>query len=167
MEGVYVGLGANLGAARQTLAEALRELGELPSTRVIKASSFYASAPLDAQGPDYVNAVAELSTALQPHELLQLRPTLASLNVGAVRASAGASVLRERAALNGHMRRALAETLECLARCRRPDVPLYSRRRRVRRLSGVDFGVVRRRPSASTCGWWRDGYAARSEGALS
>ena len=70
-ESVYVGLGANLGAARDTLTRALKQLGELPSTRVVEVSSFYATAPVDAQGPNYINAVAELSTELQPRELLQ------------------------------------------------------------------------------------------------
>ena len=70
-ERVYIGLGANLGAARETLAQALQQLGNLPSTRAVAVSSYYATAPVDAQGPDYVNAVAELSTELQPRELLQ------------------------------------------------------------------------------------------------
>ena len=71
LECVYIGLGANLGAARDTLARALQQLGELPSTRVVAISSFYVTAPIDAQGPDYINAVAELSTELQPRQLLQ------------------------------------------------------------------------------------------------
>lgn len=66
----YVGLGANLGDAQQTLRRALQALGALPQTRVQAASGFYRSAPIDAAGPDFVNAVARLHTALAPHALL-------------------------------------------------------------------------------------------------
>lgn len=66
----YVALGANLGDAQATLRQALRDLGTLARTRLVRASSLYQSAPVDAAGPDFVNAVAELSTALSPHELL-------------------------------------------------------------------------------------------------
>jgi 2-amino-4-hydroxy-6-hydroxymethyldihydropteridine diphosphokinase len=70
-ERVFVGLGANLGDARATLEAALQQLGALPATRLVAISSFYRSAPVQAQGPDFVNAVAELATALEPHELLR------------------------------------------------------------------------------------------------
>jgi len=66
----YVGLGANLGAAAATVRAALQALDALPQTRLVRASSLYRSAPVDAQGPDFINAVAELQTALSPHELL-------------------------------------------------------------------------------------------------
>ena len=66
----YVGLGANLGDARASIVVALAELAQLPQTRVTAASSLYASAPVDAGGPDFVNAVAALDTDLGPHALL-------------------------------------------------------------------------------------------------
>ncbi len=66
----YVGLGANLGDPRAALGQALVELGRLPRTRVVCVSSLYRSAPVDASGPDFLNAVAELQTALGPYELL-------------------------------------------------------------------------------------------------
>ncbi|MBI2744253.1 MAG: 2-amino-4-hydroxy-6-hydroxymethyldihydropteridine diphosphokinase [Burkholderiales bacterium] len=66
----YVALGANLGDAPATLRQALNDLGTLPHTRLVRASSLYRSAPVDSSGPDYVNAVAELSTALGPYDLL-------------------------------------------------------------------------------------------------
>jgi 2-amino-4-hydroxy-6-hydroxymethyldihydropteridine diphosphokinase len=65
-----IGLGANLGEARQTLLNALAELAGLPWTQVDAVSLFYKTAPVGASGPDYVNAVALLSTALGPLELL-------------------------------------------------------------------------------------------------
>lgn len=66
----YVGLGANLGDAVQALRSAVEALDQIPSTRVGAVSSLYQTSPLASSGPDYVNAVAELSTALNAPELL-------------------------------------------------------------------------------------------------
>jgi len=66
----YVGLGANLGDAHAAVAQALHDLGTLPRTQLMQASSLYRSAPVEATGPDYLNAVAELRTGLGPYELL-------------------------------------------------------------------------------------------------
>jgi 2-amino-4-hydroxy-6-hydroxymethyldihydropteridine diphosphokinase len=67
----YVGLGANLGEPLAALQAALRALGALPGTRLVRNSRIYRSAPVDAGGPDYLNAVAELETALAAPELLR------------------------------------------------------------------------------------------------
>jgi 2-amino-4-hydroxy-6-hydroxymethyldihydropteridine diphosphokinase len=69
-ERVFVGLGANLGDAAASVRKALADLAALPETTLVAASSLYRSAPLDAGGPDYVNAVAELRTVLSPEALL-------------------------------------------------------------------------------------------------
>lgn len=69
-ERVFVGLGANLGDPAAALKAALAALGALPATRLVARSPLYRSAPVDAGGPDYLNAVAELSTALEPETLL-------------------------------------------------------------------------------------------------
>ncbi|HYN61794.1 MAG TPA: 2-amino-4-hydroxy-6-hydroxymethyldihydropteridine diphosphokinase [Rubrivivax sp.] len=66
----FVGVGANLGDAAATVRAALRTLGDLPQTRLIACSSLYRSAPLQAHGPDFVNAVAELCTTLPALALL-------------------------------------------------------------------------------------------------
>jgi 2-amino-4-hydroxy-6-hydroxymethyldihydropteridine diphosphokinase len=66
----YVGLGANLGDAAAALASAVAALRALPSTRLVRTSSLYRSAAVDAAGPDYLNAVVELQTTLAPHALL-------------------------------------------------------------------------------------------------
>jgi 2-amino-4-hydroxy-6-hydroxymethyldihydropteridine diphosphokinase len=66
----YVALGANLGDALATVRQALHDLDALPKTRRTRASALYRSAPVDASGPDYINAVAELRTRLSAHELL-------------------------------------------------------------------------------------------------
>lgn len=67
----YVGLGANLGDARQAVTAALQQLGQLSGTKVCCHSALYRSRPVDATGPDFINAVAELSTALPAPELLE------------------------------------------------------------------------------------------------
>ncbi|MEY2677609.1 MAG: hypothetical protein RLZ00_301 [Pseudomonadota bacterium] len=66
-----VALGANLGDAVTTVQQALRDVGSLPYTQLFKASSLYRSAPYEAQGPDFINAVALVHTQLSPLDLLQ------------------------------------------------------------------------------------------------
>ena len=65
-----VALGANLGDAADTVQQALHKLAALPETRLVSASSLYRTAPYEAQGPDFINAVALLDTQLEPHALL-------------------------------------------------------------------------------------------------
>jgi 2-amino-4-hydroxy-6-hydroxymethyldihydropteridine diphosphokinase len=65
-----VALGANLGDAVVTVQQALRDVAGLPETQLFKASSLYRSAPYEAQGPDFINAVALLQTQLSPLKLL-------------------------------------------------------------------------------------------------
>jgi 2-amino-4-hydroxy-6-hydroxymethyldihydropteridine diphosphokinase len=66
----FVALGANLGDAQAALRAALDGLARLPGTALIAVSSFYRTAPVDSDGPDYLNAVARLRTACAPLELL-------------------------------------------------------------------------------------------------
>lgn len=66
----YVGLGANLGNAAQAVTDAIAALDGLPGTRVLRRSSLYRSAPHEATGPDYINAVVALNTHLTAPELL-------------------------------------------------------------------------------------------------
>ncbi|MFL6673301.1 MAG: 2-amino-4-hydroxy-6-hydroxymethyldihydropteridine diphosphokinase [Massilia sp.] len=66
----YVGIGANLGDARANVDDALARLARLPASRLLRASSRYRSAPIDSSGDDYINAVACIDTALDPHQLL-------------------------------------------------------------------------------------------------
>jgi 2-amino-4-hydroxy-6-hydroxymethyldihydropteridine diphosphokinase len=69
-ERIFIGLGANLGDARGAVRQALTALEALPRSSVHARSSLYRSAPVNASGPDYVNAVAEMRSALDPAELL-------------------------------------------------------------------------------------------------
>ncbi|MGD9772805.1 2-amino-4-hydroxy-6-hydroxymethyldihydropteridine diphosphokinase [Diaphorobacter sp.] len=66
----WIGLGANLGDARAALRAAVHALAALPGTQLAQVSSLYRSAPVDAGGPDYLNAVIRLQTTLAPLALL-------------------------------------------------------------------------------------------------
>ena len=66
----YVGIGGNLGDAQATVQRAITALGQLPGTRRVACSSLYRSAPVDAGGPDFINAVAALETTLTAPALL-------------------------------------------------------------------------------------------------
>jgi len=66
----YVGLGANQGDLAGTLNAAIEALKTVEQSRFVAASPFYRSAPIDAPGPHYLNAVACLDTTLEPYALL-------------------------------------------------------------------------------------------------
>ena len=68
---VYVGLGANLGDRGQALQAAVHAMAALPGTQLQGVSSLYSSAPIEATGPDYLNAVAVLTTDFGPEAFLQ------------------------------------------------------------------------------------------------
>lgn len=72
----YIGLGANLGDSAATLRTVLAELAGADGIDAVTASPFYRSAPVDATGPDFVNAVAALDTTLAPLALLDLLQAL-------------------------------------------------------------------------------------------
>jgi 2-amino-4-hydroxy-6-hydroxymethyldihydropteridine diphosphokinase len=67
----YVGLGANLGNPLAALQAALDALASSADIRALRASGFYRSEPMNAAGPWYLNAVAELQTTLNAPALLQ------------------------------------------------------------------------------------------------
>ena len=69
-ETAYIAIGANLGDARQAVEDAIGALGRLPQSRLVARSSLYRTAPVDAGGPDFINAVVALDTDLAPHALL-------------------------------------------------------------------------------------------------
>lgn len=66
----WIGLGANLGDARAALAGAVQALARLPASRLAGVSPLYRSAPWQADGPDYLNAVVRLQTDLAALALL-------------------------------------------------------------------------------------------------
>jgi 2-amino-4-hydroxy-6-hydroxymethyldihydropteridine diphosphokinase len=66
----YLALGANLGDAQAALRDATQNIAALPTTRIVATSSLYRTAPIDATGPDYLNAVIAVATRLNAPELL-------------------------------------------------------------------------------------------------
>ena len=68
---VAIGLGANLGDLDHALRDAVQAIAGLPQTTLVSVSSLYRSAPIDAGGPDYLNAVALVQTQMQPLPFLQ------------------------------------------------------------------------------------------------
>lgn len=67
----FIGLGGNLGDVSATLAAAPRALQALPMSRVVAWSPLYRTRPVEAQGPDFLNAVVVLRSALGPAELMR------------------------------------------------------------------------------------------------
>jgi 2-amino-4-hydroxy-6-hydroxymethyldihydropteridine diphosphokinase len=68
----FIGLGANLGDREAQVRRALLALAGLPGTRLVAASSLYRSAPVGVGAqPDFINAVAEIQTALGARALLE------------------------------------------------------------------------------------------------
>ncbi|GAB3110721.1 2-amino-4-hydroxy-6-hydroxymethyldihydropteridine diphosphokinase [Bordetella tumbae] len=72
----YIGLGANLGDAQATLRTVLEQLCQTTGILHCLSSHFYRTAPVDATGPDYINAVAALDTTLTPLDLLDVLQAL-------------------------------------------------------------------------------------------
>lgn len=67
----YIGLGSNLSDPHVQVTSALKELNSIPDTTLLKASSLYASKPMGpSEQPDYINAIAKISTDLLPERLL-------------------------------------------------------------------------------------------------
>ena len=67
----YIGLGANLGDPQAAVQAAIAAIGQLDGVRLVRQSSLYGSAPVDAGGADYVNAVVLVHTGLSGVQLLQ------------------------------------------------------------------------------------------------
>ena len=66
-----VGLGANLGDPVAQVRWALDALAALPDSRLWAASGLYRTAPWEADGPDFINAVAQVETRLSAPALLR------------------------------------------------------------------------------------------------
>lgn len=72
----YIALGANLGSPVDTLRNVSNEIAALPQSQLIAYSRIYRSAPVDASGPDFFNAVLSIQTQLAAHDLLTQLQTL-------------------------------------------------------------------------------------------
>jgi 2-amino-4-hydroxy-6-hydroxymethyldihydropteridine diphosphokinase len=72
MSTAYIALGSNVGDRAGTLLAAVREMNATPGVRVSRLSTFHDTEPVGGppDQPRYLNAAAELSTSLDPAELL-------------------------------------------------------------------------------------------------
>jgi 2-amino-4-hydroxy-6-hydroxymethyldihydropteridine diphosphokinase len=72
MTSAYIALGSNLDNPAGQLRDGLDELSKLPHCQLDGVSSAYSSAAVGpGEQPDYLNAVAKLTTQLSPTQLLQ------------------------------------------------------------------------------------------------
>ncbi len=69
--GVHIGTGSNLGDRRANTTEAIERVAQLPTTRIVRASSLYESEPLGDAKTWFVNSVIEIETDLGPEQLLK------------------------------------------------------------------------------------------------
>ena len=68
---VYIGIGSNLGDSLTIVRESIECLANLPKTSLLQQSPLYRSEAIsDIPQDDYINAVALVSTELQPMDLL-------------------------------------------------------------------------------------------------
>jgi 2-amino-4-hydroxy-6-hydroxymethyldihydropteridine diphosphokinase len=67
----YVGLGSNLGEREYLIRSAAEGLDLIPMTKLVRISSLYDTKPIgELEQPDYLNAVALVTTGLDPSRLL-------------------------------------------------------------------------------------------------
>lgn len=73
MHRAFIGLGGNLGDPQAAMREALNLLETSPDVRITAVSSLYRTPPWGkVDQPDFLNAVAEVATRLEPRGLLDL-----------------------------------------------------------------------------------------------
>ena len=71
MTTVYIGLGSNLDNPIEQVRKAVSELSNIQDTALNRVSSLYGSEPVGPRDqPEYVNAVVEMETELEPEQLL-------------------------------------------------------------------------------------------------
>lgn len=66
-----ISIGSNLGDARGNVQRAILRLDKLTSSRLTGQSAMFRTAPVDAGGDDYINAVAAIETWLPATDLLK------------------------------------------------------------------------------------------------
>lgn len=69
----FIALGANLADPAAAVRHAFMALADIDGVELLAASSLYCTAPIGLAGqPDFINAVAEIATDLDPQALLAL-----------------------------------------------------------------------------------------------
>jgi 2-amino-4-hydroxy-6-hydroxymethyldihydropteridine diphosphokinase len=70
---VWLGLGSNLQQPVAQLQQALKRLGDTTGLEVLRTSSFYRTPPWgDEKQDDFINAVVQIETSLDPIPLLRV-----------------------------------------------------------------------------------------------
>ncbi|MBT8589417.1 2-amino-4-hydroxy-6-hydroxymethyldihydropteridine diphosphokinase [Polynucleobacter paneuropaeus] len=72
MAQAFIGFGGNVGDTHQIITDAIVCLALRCELTITAKSCFYQSAPVDALGGDYINAVVEIDTELSPYGLLHV-----------------------------------------------------------------------------------------------
>lgn len=72
MARAFIGFGGNIGDTRQLITDAIVCLAQRCELQILNKSCFYLSAPVEAVGGDYINAVIEIETQLSPYGLLHI-----------------------------------------------------------------------------------------------
>ncbi|MDZ4212622.1 MAG: 2-amino-4-hydroxy-6-hydroxymethyldihydropteridine diphosphokinase [Methylotenera sp.] len=68
----FIALGSNLQDPIQQIKRAFDAIAQLPETTLLKQSSLYKTAPVGYDNqPDFINAVAQVETALTPEVLMR------------------------------------------------------------------------------------------------
>ena len=82
----YIALGGNLGDLKQAFNQARSDIEATDNIHITACSKLYRTAPVGPAGqPDYLNAVIEIETSIQPDALLNLLHRIEDAN-GRVRA---------------------------------------------------------------------------------
>jgi 2-amino-4-hydroxy-6-hydroxymethyldihydropteridine diphosphokinase len=72
MSKAFIALGSNLNDPASQVTRAFQAIDKLPKTKLVKTSSLYQSAPVGYENqPDFINAAVEVSTDLDPLQLLK------------------------------------------------------------------------------------------------
>lgn len=70
MPACHIGIGANLGNAQDNVCTAIARIAQHPACTLEAQSSLFKTAPIDASGDDYINAVIRIQTELSAQALL-------------------------------------------------------------------------------------------------
>jgi 2-amino-4-hydroxy-6-hydroxymethyldihydropteridine diphosphokinase len=66
----YIGLGSNVGDRLTFLRNAAIEIAQCPEVTFVASSAVYQTEPVGPPQPDFYNAVIEIETSFEPHQLL-------------------------------------------------------------------------------------------------
>ena len=66
----FIALGGNLGDAKALVGAAVEQMATLPQTVLVAQSGLYRTAPIEASGPDFINAVVALDAVSPAPTLL-------------------------------------------------------------------------------------------------